>query len=85
MRRLEAGTADLLILNKFGKQEMEGRGFRPAIAEALALGVPVLTGINADNRAAFDTFVAGMAEALPPDFDAILAWVAAVRAAATAA
>ncbi len=85
MRRLEAGTVDLLILNKFGKQEMEGRGFRPAIAEALGRGVPVLTGINDDNRAAFDAFVAGMAEALPPDFDAILDWVAAVRAAVAAA
>ncbi|PKP84445.1 MAG: 3-dehydroquinate dehydratase [Alphaproteobacteria bacterium HGW-Alphaproteobacteria-2] len=73
------------ISQNLGRQEMEGRGFRPAIAEALGRGVPVLTGINDDNRAAFDAFVAGMAEALPPDFDAILDWVAAVRAAVAAA
>ena len=31
-----AAGADLLIVNKFGKQEAEGHGFRALIAEALA-------------------------------------------------
>ena len=30
----------LLIVNKFGKQELDGRGFRPLIGEALARGIP---------------------------------------------
>lgn len=50
--RLDAG-ADLLIVNKFGKHEAEGRGFRDVIARALDLGVPVLVGVNALNKPAF--------------------------------
>ncbi|MCP3056296.1 DUF2478 domain-containing protein [Aurantimonas marianensis] len=76
--RLAAG-ADLLILNKFGKHEAEGHGFRDLIAEALAAGVPVLIGINGLNRAAFETFTDGMAEGLPADPSALLAWVRAAR------
>lgn len=67
---------DLLIVNKFGKQEAEGRGFRPLIGEALAREVPVLTAVSASNRAAFLDFCDGFAEELPPDPAALEAWVA---------
>lgn len=43
-RGLDAG-ADLVIINKFGKTESEGGGFRPLIAEALAREVPVLIAV----------------------------------------
>ena len=43
--RLAQG-ADVLIVNKFGKQEADGRGFREVIGEALASGVPVIVGVN---------------------------------------
>lgn len=66
---------DLLIVNKFGKQEAEGRGFRPLIGEALARDVPVLTAVSAPNRAAFVEFCEGFAEELPPDLVALTAWV----------
>jgi nucleoside-triphosphatase THEP1 len=36
---------DILIINKFGKTEAEGRGFRPLIAEAVEQGVPVLIAV----------------------------------------
>jgi hypothetical protein len=42
---LEDGL-DILILNKFGRQEAEGRGLRTAIAHAAAAGIPVLVGLN---------------------------------------
>lgn len=71
--RLGAG-ADLLIVNKFGKQEAEGRGFRDAIAEALARDVPVLVGLNGANLAAFQSFAEGLATQLPPDVDALEDW-----------
>jgi len=45
-----ATGADLLIVNKFGKHEAEGHGFRHVIAEALAMEVPVLVGLNGLNR-----------------------------------
>jgi hypothetical protein len=36
---------DLLVLNKFGKTEVEGGGFRALIAEAISHGVPVLIAV----------------------------------------
>ncbi|NNU82024.1 DUF2478 domain-containing protein [Halovulum dunhuangense] len=71
--RLDAGV-DLLIVNKFGKHEAAGRGFRDVIAEAMALGVPVLVGVNALNRAAFEDFAGGLATRLPPEGAALAHW-----------
>ena len=67
--------ADLLIVNKFGKHEAEGRGFRNVIAEAVAMDIPVLVGLNALNRPAFETFAEGLASQLPPEHAALMAWV----------
>lgn len=36
---------DLVILNKFGKTEAEGGGFRPLIADAIEAGLPMLIGV----------------------------------------
>jgi hypothetical protein len=77
--RLALG-ADLLIINKFGKHEAEGRGFRDVIAEAVAMDIPVLVGLNGLNRPAFEDFAAGMAIALPPDPAALAAWFDRARA-----
>lgn len=38
-------NTDLVILNKFGKSESEGEGFRPLLAELLDLGIPVLIAV----------------------------------------
>ena len=67
--------ADLLIVNKFGKHEADGRGFRDVIAEAVAMDIPVLVGINALNRPAFERFAEGLALRLPSDPAALTAWV----------
>jgi len=75
--RLDAG-ADLLIVNKFGKHEAEGRGFRDVIAEAMARDVPVLVGLNGLNRAAFEDFAGGLATHLPPEPAALAQWAAGV-------
>ncbi|MGR3494717.1 DUF2478 domain-containing protein [Citreimonas sp.] len=72
----------LLIVNKFGKQEIDGRGFRPLIGDALAEGIPVLTAVNRGNVDAFLDFAADLAEPLPGDVDAIIAWCMAHRQAA---
>ncbi|WP_171101929.1 MULTISPECIES: DUF2478 domain-containing protein [unclassified Ruegeria] len=74
----------LLIINKFGKHEADGRGFRPVIGEALALGIPVLLGVNGLNAEKFKDFTGGQAEQLEPNGDAIVDWfdrVDATRAA----
>lgn len=65
---------DLLIINKFGKQELEGRGFRPVIAGALLRGIPVLTAVNDKNLPAFLAFADGLAERVAPTPDAARDW-----------
>lgn len=75
--RLTAGPEALpalMIINKFGKHEADGRGFRPLIGEALAAGVPVLTAVNETNRAAFLEFAEGLAEELEAVPVALDAW-----------
>ncbi len=64
----------LFILNKFGPEEAEGRGFRDSIGAALAAGIPVLVGVAGPRRADFDTFAGGLAEDLPPEAGAIRDW-----------
>lgn len=66
---------DVLIVNKFGKHEAEGRGFRMVIAEALLLGIPVVVGLNGLNRVAFEEFAGGLAVALTPDETDVFEWV----------
>ncbi|NPD19313.1 DUF2478 domain-containing protein [Alterinioella nitratireducens] len=71
--RLAQG-ADMLIINKFGKHEADGRGFRGAIAEAAARGIPVLVGLNSLNAEAFHAFTAGLAVQIPADINELLIW-----------
>jgi len=75
--RLTAGC-DLVIVNKFGKHEAEGRGFRGLIADALTAGVPVLVGVNHLNAARFQTFCEDVAEPVAPDDAALDAWLASL-------
>lgn len=66
--------AQMMIVNKFGKQEAEGRGLAPLIAEALARGIPVLLGVNALNLPAFRGFAEGLETSLRSDEAAVLGW-----------
>ena len=72
--------ADLVIVNKFGKQEAIGRGFRDLIGGALAEGVPVLTAVAPDQLPAFEAFAEGLAEKL--DWHRAAAWCRAARSVA---
>ncbi len=78
-------SPDLLIINKFGKHESDGRGFRPVIGEALGLDIPVLVGVNGLNEEKFQDFTGGAAEMLEPDLDAIIAWFERINAQRSAA
>lgn len=66
--------SELLVINKFGKQESLGRGLRPAIVKALDLGIPVLVGVNGLNLPEFEAFAGGAAERLDADPEIILRW-----------
>lgn len=72
-KRMEDGF-DVFILNKFGKQEAEGNGFRELIGRALSSGASVIAGVNGLNRANFENFAEGMATYVAPDQDALMAW-----------
>ncbi|MET3663037.1 DUF2478 domain-containing protein [Aquamicrobium ahrensii] len=66
--------AELLVVNKFGKQEAEGKGLTGAIADALERGLPVLVGVNGLNLPAFLEFAGGMATGLTADAESIVDW-----------
>lgn len=54
LSRLE--NCDLILLNKFGKTEAEGGGFRCIMSDALALEIPVVIGVPRRNLAAWRDF-----------------------------
>lgn len=62
---------DLLVLNRFGRDESEGRGFRDLIARVLGQGVSVLTAVRATYADAWSAFGAGLAVDLPLSRDAV--------------
>lgn len=74
---LRTDTAQLLIVNKFGKLESAGRGYVPLIAAALDMGTPVLIGVNALNLPDLLSFAGGMAKELPGDPQLIAEWALA--------
>ena len=78
--RLANEDTDLVFLNKFGRSEAEGRGFRAFIARALSEGIPVLTSVSETHRAAFEALAEGMTIHIAPEEDAILAWCRAAVA-----
>ena len=74
-RMTQAPAPQVLIVNKFGKHEADGRGMRVVFAEALERGLPVVCGVNGFNVEAFQTFSGGIAEPAPSDLDGLVAWV----------
>ena len=65
---------DLLIINKFGKEEVHGRGLRPVIAEALIAEIPLMIGVSTRNLCDFLIFFGDSATRLRPDVEVITAW-----------
>lgn len=65
---------DLLIINKFGKEEAHGRGLRPVIADALIAEIPLMIGVSTRNLCDFLTFVGDSATRLEPGIEAMTAW-----------
>lgn len=73
-------STDLLVVNKFGKQEAAGRGFRDLIGIALAEGVPVLVAVPS---AYLDDFLAFAGDyAVPLTWAGAADWCRGARSAA---
>ncbi len=73
--------AQMLLLNKFGKQEILGRGMVAVIAAAMDRGLPVLISVAPQQQAEFLSFAGDLAVQLRPE-DAAQWCRAAVRVAA---
>jgi hypothetical protein len=71
---LEDGL-DILILNKFGRQEAEGKGLRNAVAHAVAADIPVLVGLNRAYAAEWREFCEGEGQLLEPEPAAVACWL----------
>ncbi|WP_424942077.1 DUF2478 domain-containing protein [Aliiroseovarius crassostreae] len=80
VERGDLDRSDLFILNKFGPEELAGRGFVSAIGKAVGQGVPVLVGVGMNSCEAFDEFAGGTAKELAPEKSALLAWCRAQMA-----
>jgi len=77
---LEPGI-DIVIVNRFGKQEAGGRGFRQVIEAAVLLDLPVLAGVSEINRSSWNAFAGDEAEYLHPSIEAVLSWCSGALAA----
>jgi hypothetical protein len=65
---------ELVVINKFGKTEAEGRGLRGELAMALEAGLPVLTGVAWRFYNAWRDFTGGYGTTLLCERDVIADW-----------
>src|SRR5215831_1653784 len=66
--------ATLILIHKFRREEVHGRGLRPVIAEALIAEIPLVIGVSTENLCDFLTFVGDSVTRLRLDVEAITAW-----------
>jgi len=65
---------DLLVLNRFGKGESEGQGFRAVLEKAFMLDIPVLTSVKEAYVDAWEAFAGNCAVSLPATLEGVLSW-----------
>jgi hypothetical protein len=70
--------ADLLIINRFGKQESEGKGLSFLIDQALSADIPVVIAVPRHRFDDWINFAGGMSVKLTCDRAALEAWWAGV-------
>lgn len=70
-----AAAADLVVVNKFGKQEALGEGLRDEIAGMAMAGLPVLLAVRHDFLPAWRAFAGDDWIALAADADSVERWV----------
>jgi nucleoside-triphosphatase THEP1 len=75
----------LVVINRFGKQEAEGHGFRPMIENAVLLGVPVLLAVNRAHLESWSQFVGGEPVLLPARREDVVRWCEATVPGASSA
>jgi hypothetical protein len=72
--------ADLVIVNRFGRQEREGKGLSYLVERALSADIPVVIAVPSHRFADWIKFADGMSVKLRCDRDSLDAWWSAVSA-----
>lgn len=72
--RAIAEDVELVIINKFGKTEAQGRGLRAEIADAILVGIPLLTAVPERLYPAWEAFTGGFGTTLLCDGDIVEDW-----------
>jgi hypothetical protein len=70
---IDAG-ADIVIVNRFGKQERDGKGLRFVIEHAINADIPVLVAVSQSKFPEWIAFSEGMSVKLPCDRDVLNSW-----------
>ena len=70
---LEAG-ADLVVINRFGKRERDGKGLGFLIDRASDAGIPVVIAVSAERFDDWIKFAGGMCAKLPCERGALEGW-----------
>ncbi len=65
---------DVLVLNRFGRQEAEGRGLLDEIGAAVTAGIPVVIPVNEALLPEWDAFAGGGYDRLLTDPDRLVGW-----------
>ena len=71
---------DLVIINRFGRAECEGSGFRSAVELAVSLNIPVLVGVREIYEIGWHDFHGGLARNLPAEEGLIVQWFERLKA-----
>jgi len=69
-----AHGADLVIINRFGKRERDGRGLSSLIERALDADIPLVIAVGKDHFADWIRFAGGMSVRLDCERGALEAW-----------
>jgi hypothetical protein len=72
--------ADLLIVNRFGRQEREGKGLSYLVERALSADIPVVIAVPSHRFADWIKFADGMSVRLGCDRESLDAWWSSVSA-----
>src|SRR5690606_10824599 len=74
LRRASDDSADLAVINRYGKLEIEGEGFAADMLTLMSTGIPVLTAVKSKHLDAWRDFTGGMAVELQPNETALRDW-----------
>lgn len=74
VRRAVAERMDLIVIEKFSRQETDGEGLLDEILGAMAEGIPTLTLVSAETLEDWTRFTGGLAQLVPAERRALWRW-----------